>query len=95
MKEPEFVTVFHSQGMLQAQVIRGKLESAGVPVYLKYESIGQVFGLTVDGLGLVQVQVPADWQETAVALLADDDAIADSEDITEQAEDDATPADPG
>ncbi len=74
MDEVALVTVYYSQGMLPAEVIRGKLESAGVPVYLKYESVGQVFGLTVDGLGLVQVQVPAEWQETAQALLNDDEA---------------------
>ncbi len=73
MQPPELVTVYRSQGMLQAQVIRGKLESAGVPVFLKYESIGQVFGLTVDGLGLVQVQVPVEWAETAEALLSEGD----------------------
>ncbi len=73
MDQLELVTVYYSQGMLQAEVIRGKLESAGVPVFLKYESIGQVFGLTVDGLGLVQVQVPADWQETARELLDEDE----------------------
>jgi hypothetical protein len=94
MNEPQFVTVFHSQGMLQAQVIRGKLASAGVPVYLKYESIGQVFGLTVDGLGLVQVQVPADWEETALAVLTDDDEMADLQDLTGEAEDDGEPDEP-
>ncbi len=92
MNEPVFVTVYNSQGMLQAQVIRGKLESAGVPVFLKYEAIGQVFGLTVDGLGLVQVQVPAEWQEAAEALLTEDegapDAVDPVEDIVEPDEPD-------
>ncbi len=54
----ELVTVYSSMGMLRAQVIRGKLEASGVPVFLKYEAVGQVFGLTVDGLGLVEVKVP-------------------------------------
>jgi hypothetical protein len=63
--------------MLQAQVIRGKLESAGVPVFLKYEAIGQIFGLTVDGLGLVEVQVPTDWVEEATLLLSEN--ITDEE----------------
>ncbi len=65
-------TVWRSAGMLQAQVIRGKLASAGVPVFLKYEAIGQIFGLTVDGLGLVEVQVPTDWVEEATLLLSED-----------------------
>jgi hypothetical protein len=79
---PKLVTVYQSQGMLGAQVVKGKLESAGMPVFLKYEAIGQVFGLTVDGLGRVEVQVPDDLSEEATALLeetpeSDDDAQSD------------------
>jgi hypothetical protein len=65
----QLVTVYRSQGMLGAQVVKGRLESAGIPVFLKYEALGQVLGLTVDGLGMVEVQVPADWAEDADALL--------------------------
>ena len=65
-------TIYTSQGMLAAQVIKGKLESAGIPVLLKYESLGQIYGLTVDGLGLVRVQVPAELAEQAEALLVED-----------------------
>jgi hypothetical protein len=72
MAEIELITVYESQGMLGAQVVKGKLESAGLPVLLKYESFGQVLGLTVDGLGLVKVQVPADVAEDALALLEDE-----------------------
>ena len=73
MAEIELITVYESQGMLGAQVVKGKLESAGLPVLLKYESFGQVLGLTVDGLGLVKVLVPADVAEDALALLEDED----------------------
>jgi len=45
------------------------LESAGIPVFLRYESIGQVYGLTLDGLGEVQVQVPAEYVQEARELL--------------------------
>ncbi len=66
------VTVYSAQGMLSAQVIRGKLESAGIPTLLRYESLGQIVGLTVDGLGQVRVQVPAEFAEKALDLLAED-----------------------
>jgi hypothetical protein len=36
---------------------------------LKYEAAGQIFGLTVDGLGLVEVLVPVAWADEARALL--------------------------
>ncbi len=74
MAQTKLITVYESQGMLGAQVVKGKLESAGLPVLLKYESFGQVLGLTVDGLGLVEVQVPADLAEDALALLDEQDA---------------------
>jgi hypothetical protein len=69
----ELVTVYSSMGMLRAQVMRGKLEANGVPVFLKYESVGQVFGLTVDGLGLVEVKVPVELAEAARALIREDE----------------------
>ena len=78
MDDVRLVTVYRSQGMLPAQVIKSKLEAAGIPVLLKYEAVGQVFGLTVDGLGRVEVQVPEEHAATAEELLveeplADDD----------------------
>jgi hypothetical protein len=68
------VTVYRSQGMLAAHVVKGKLDAAGVPAILRYESLGIIYGLTVDGLGLVEVQVPAAWVEDALALIAEDPA---------------------
>jgi hypothetical protein len=82
MDKMELVTVYTSQGMLPAQVIKGKLESAAIPVMLKYEAAGQIFGLTVDGLGQVQVQVPAEFAEDALALI-DEDAGATYDDALE------------
>jgi hypothetical protein len=79
--EPEMVTVYRSQGMLGAQVVKGKLELAEIPVFLKYEAVGQVFGLTIDGLGMVEVQVPYEWADQALELLEepaedDDESVA-------------------
>ena len=79
MEKLELVTVYSAQGMLPAQVIRGKLESAGIPTLLKYESLGQIYGLTVDGLGQVRVQVPAEFAETALDLLAVDQGLEETE----------------
>jgi hypothetical protein len=55
--------------MLRATVVRGALESAGIPVMLKYESIGQTLGITIDGIGKVEVLVPREWEEEARDLL--------------------------
>ena len=61
--------MYTAQGHLVAEVIKGKLESAGIPVLLDYESIGRVYGITVDGLGEVRVKVPEGLAEEALELL--------------------------
>lgn len=84
MSEPKLVTIYRSQGILTAQVIKAKLDAAGVPALLKYESAGLVLGLTVDGLGLVEVLVPEDWLAEAEALIseeAEDEIAEESEEF--------------
>jgi hypothetical protein len=77
MSDLNLVTVYRSMGMLGAQVVKGKLEAYGIPVMLKYESAGLVFGLTVDGLGMVEVQVPEDRAEEAEDIVAEDEPVAE------------------
>jgi hypothetical protein len=56
-------------GPLAAEVVKGRLESAGIPALLKYESVGRIYGLTLDGLGEVQVLVSKDREKEARALI--------------------------
>ena len=70
-EESDLVCVRTCQGIDLAQIYRSKLEAADIPVLLKYESAGLVFGLTVDGLGRVEILVPQDCAEEAEILLAD------------------------
>ena len=71
IKRPGLTTVRVAQGLLQAEVYKSKLESAGIPVLLGYESIGPTLGITVDGLGEVRVMVPDDLAAEAEALLVE------------------------
>jgi hypothetical protein len=57
--------------MAQASIISGRLETEGIPIKLKYEAAGRIYGLTVDGLGEVKVQVPASLLEQAKRILMD------------------------
>jgi len=68
----ELVVVYVSQGPLAAEVARGKLQSEGIPVMLRYPSVGRVLGLTVDGLGRVEVLVPAAHEGQAREVLAEE-----------------------
>ena len=60
-----------AQGLLQAEVYKSKLESAGIPVLLDYESIAPTLGVTIDGLGMVRVMVHDELADEASALLED------------------------
>lgn len=73
------VTVYAAQGQLRAAVIRSALESAGIPVMLRYESLGSTMGLTVDGIGRVYVMVPAEWEQEARDLLNTEDTEPEQE----------------
>jgi hypothetical protein len=86
MAELALVTVYAAQGMLTAEVIKSKLESAGIPALLAYESLGPIYGLTVDGLGSVRVQVPQRYAEDALALIHEEaDPGADAADDADAA----------
>lgn len=65
----DLVVVYISQGPLGAEVARSKLEAEGLPVMLRYQAVGRALGLTVDGLGRVEVCVrPADEPAARVIL---------------------------
>ncbi len=74
------VCVYVASGLYQAQIIRGKLETNNIPVLLKYESLGPVIGLTVDGLGQVEVWVPCALESQARSLLEESGSATLDED---------------
>lgn len=57
------------QGELTANVMKSHLESEGVPVLLQYESVGKVYGITVNGLGEVRILVPRELVEKARQII--------------------------
>ena len=69
---PNMVEVYTSQGHMRANAARLKLEAAGIPAILSYESAGLVFGLTVDGIGVVRVLVPQERGGEALDILAEE-----------------------
>lgn len=64
--------IYTAAGLIRAQVIKAKLEAAGIPVLLDYESVGPVIGITVDGLGEVRVLVPRKHAERARHLIEEE-----------------------
>jgi hypothetical protein len=64
-------TVYIASGQLEAEIIKGRLESEGIPAILHYEAAGLIYGFTIDGLGQVEVQVPSSLAKHAREILAD------------------------
>jgi hypothetical protein len=62
--------VFRASGEMQAQQVRGFLAAAGISSELRGESLRKTHGLTIDGLGMVEIVVSSADEEQARALLA-------------------------
>ena len=54
---------------MEAQIIKGRLESEGIPALLSYESVGLIHGLTIGGLGEVKIMVTEHLAEEAREIL--------------------------
>lgn len=65
-----YVTVYVANGQLDAEMVQGFLEAAGIPAMISQESIGRVFGMTSGPLGEVNVLVPEKKNDEALELLA-------------------------
>ncbi|QGP92951.1 hypothetical protein MGLY_23440 [Neomoorella glycerini] len=55
---------------VEALMVQGLLEAAGLPVRLLGEALGNIYGFNTGPLGLVQVQVPAEVAGQARDILA-------------------------
>ncbi|MDH4269675.1 MAG: DUF2007 domain-containing protein [Dehalococcoidia bacterium] len=69
MSASEQLVTIRTAKYMEAQIIKGRLESEGIPVLLRYESAGLVYGITVDGLGQVKIMVPRDLADEAKGIL--------------------------
>lgn len=65
----QLISIYKANNQIEAELIKGMLEVEGIPALLKYESLGQVYGLTIDGLGQVDVQVPVKFAQDAERLI--------------------------
>jgi len=70
-EKTELTTVYIASGQIEAEIVKGRLESEGIPAILRYEAAGLIYGLTIDGLGQVEVQVTSSLAQHAREILAD------------------------
>jgi hypothetical protein len=66
--------VFVASGEMQAQQVRAFLEAAGIQVLERGEALRKTHGLTIDGIGAVELLVDEAGADRARALLAAADA---------------------
>ena len=66
---PQLRCVFVANGEVHAQQVRAFLEAAGIPTAVRGESLRNTHGLTLDGLGAVEITVAEADAANARALL--------------------------
>lgn len=66
--------VFVASGEVQAQQVRAFLEAANIPTAIRGESLRNTHGLTLDGLGAVEIAVAEADADRARTLLESADA---------------------
>lgn len=67
--EQEPVVVWEAANLLEAQIVKGRLESEGVPAVIRSEALGAIYGLTTGSLAAAAVLVPAPLAEKALEIL--------------------------
>ena len=68
-RRSELSVVHVEQGLARAHVVKAKLESAGIPALLDYESAAPIIGITIDGMGAVRILVPSERADEARELI--------------------------
>jgi hypothetical protein len=67
--DQEPVVVWEAANPMEAEVVKGRLESAGIPAIVRGEALGAIYGLTTGSLAAADVLVPAALAEKAIDLL--------------------------
>ncbi len=71
-KQEKLVKIYRAAGEAEALVIKGLLESDGIPCFLSSNAAPSVHVLTVDGMGEVRVMVLESMAERAKELIREE-----------------------
>jgi len=66
-----YTTVYSAGSFEEAHVVKGRLESRGIPALLRYEVLSRLYGSALT-YGGVEVQVPDELVERARGVLSED-----------------------
>jgi hypothetical protein len=70
MDEEKWEVASTASGMTNANIVMGRLQTEGIPARLKYEAVGAIYAITIDGLGEVAILVPVSYVEKAREVLS-------------------------
>jgi len=79
MERTELKELAVFDGMMEANIVKSKLESFEIPCLLKYEATAHVFGFTLNGLGKVQLMVSPDDFQRALGIIEAEEIEAEPE----------------
>ncbi len=71
MRTEDNVVVTTVQGQFEEQQVRAFLEAHGIPTTVRGEALRHTHGLSVAGLGAVEILAPREHAESARRLLAE------------------------
>jgi hypothetical protein len=66
----DFIAVSTVQGQFVEAQMRAFLEANGIPTQVRGETLRTTHGISIDGIGRIEILVPADKADEARALLA-------------------------
>jgi hypothetical protein len=77
----EPVVVWEAANLMEAQVVKGRLESEGIPAFVRSEALGVIYGLTAGSLAHADVLVPGPLAEKALEILFVDEPLDEQSDL--------------
>ncbi|CAN5502540.1 hypothetical protein BH10CHL1_BH10CHL1_20900 [soil metagenome] len=69
--DQEPVVVWQAANPMEAQIVKGRLESEGIPALVRGEVLSTIYGLTTGSLAATDVLVPAPLAAKAIELLSE------------------------
>lgn len=67
--ERTWALVMTTESMMEAEIVKAKLQTFGIPAGLRFESAGRLYGITQDGLARVEIIVPFTMKSRAQEIL--------------------------
>ena len=68
----EPVVVWRAANPMEAQIVKGRLQSAGIPAIVRGEAMGRIYGFVYGGLAERDVLAPGPLAETARSVLSEE-----------------------